>query len=709
MLLKPLHKKKRKRGHSILLFIAGGVIFFCAAFFVWAVTLPLPDFRSFENRQVKNSTQIYDRTGKVLLYDLHRDEKRVVIPISEMGDPIKKATVAVEDANFYEHKGVRPLSILRSVFVNLTTGQFSQGGSTITQQIVKNTLLNQQKTITRKIKEVILALKIEQIMSKDQILEAYLNNASYGGNIYGIEAAAQTYFNKPAKELTIAQAAYLASVPKSPTALSPYGKNLDKLLGRKQYVLDRMKETGVISEAEYTEASSEVITTISSTENKGIKAPHFVFYIQDYLEQKYGEDLIQNNGFRVITTLDYDMQKTAEEIAKKRALENEKKYNAENVGLVAIDPKTGQILMMVGSRDYFDKTIDGAYNIVTAKRQPGSSFKPIVYALGLMKGYTPETILFDTKTEFNAGCNPAGHTEGVVREDDCYMPQNYTGTFSGAVTVRNALAQSLNVPGVKMLYLVGVENAIKLARDMGITTLSKNGDYGLSLVLGGGEVRLLDMASAYGVFATGGIGHPATGILRIEDGKGNILEEYKDEENQILPKRTALEISSILSDNKARTPTFGANSALYIADRQVPVKTGTTNNYRDGWVIGYTPSLVLGGWVGNNDNTPIDKKSSVVVAAPIWKELMLEYLKKYPVETFEDPGFEDGYENLKPILRGIWQGPEGVHDILYYVDKDNPRGDKPLNPYNDPQFSNWESSVRGYYGALVTPIGTPTN
>lgn len=707
---------------------------------LWLSTIQLPDFKSFEDRKVASSTKIYDRTGQVLLYDLHQDIKRSAISFAEMGSYIKNATVAIEDSEFYQHSGIRFSSIIRAVFADILHGKFSQGGSTITQQIVKNTLLTKEKTITRKLKEWILAIKIDKDMGKEDILATYLNEAPYGGSIYGIEEASETYFGKKAFDLTLAEASYLAAIPQAPTFYSPYGKNRDKLDARKNLVLSRMHDLHFITDEEYAAAQKEQVT-FQPEETTGIKAPHFVFFIKDYLEQKYGQDVVEQGGLKVITTLNYDLQQKAEEIVKRNALENEKKVQASNAGLVAIDPATGQILVMVGSRDYFDKNIDGNYNIATAKRQPGSAFKPFVYATAFNRGYTPETVLFDVPTEFNPGCSPYGKALPGVSQSSCYMPVNYGGSSNGPLTIRSALARSINIPAVKTLYLVGIDNALKTAKDMGITTLGTSDVYGLALVLGGGEVRLLDMTSAYGVFATEGVRHPYQGVLEVDDLNGTVLEKYQDDPETVLPKNTALKISSILSDNVARSPTFGSNSTLYFPNRTVAVKTGTTNDFKDAWVVGYTPTLVAGAWVGNNDNTPMAPQASASISVPLWHEFMNMALKDTPNQEFNKP--DDGNSDitaLKPVLRGVWQGGNtftidsiskklateltpketreekvitDVHSILYWVDKNDVLGNKPENPANNPQFKNWETAVQdwwiknSYKYTIITPDQIP--
>ncbi|MEO5635389.1 MAG: transglycosylase domain-containing protein, partial [Candidatus Paceibacterota bacterium] len=558
-------------------------ILFITLIVLWISSFRIPDFHAFAERKVPNSTKIYDRTGTVLLYDIHQDEKRTDITSEEMGQNIKNATVAIEDSEFYNHGGIKISSIIRAVLANTfgTSGR-TQGGSTITQQLVKNTLLTQERSYTRKVKEWVLAIKIDQAIPKDKILEYYLNEAPYGGNVYGIEEASKTYYNKDPKDLTLAEAAYLAAIPQSPTYLSPFGKNRDKLEARKNLVLSRMVQLNFIKREDFDKAMSQVVVFAPQAKT-GIKAPHFVFFIKDYLEQKYGPDLVEQGGLKVTTTIDYNLQAKGEEIVNQGALQNAKNWNGKNASLVAIDPKTGQILTMVGSRDYFDKEIDGNYNIATAHRQPGSSFKPFIYATAFNQGYTPDTVLFDLPTEFQTTCDPYGKASAGHNQADCYMPKNYDGKYRGPIKLRDALAQSINIPAVKLFYLTGLKNSLKTAVDMGISTLTDSSRYGLTLVIGGGEVSLLDITSAYGVFADNGIRNPYTGILKVEQPNGSVLEEYTPNEKEILPKNTALIISNILSDEQARVPTFGSHSALFIPDHAVAVKTGTTNSNKDAW------------------------------------------------------------------------------------------------------------------------------
>lgn len=686
------------------------------SFAIWIATLKIPNLESFEERKITESTKIYDRTGEILLYDIFEDIKRTVVPFENISQNVKNATLAIEDVDFYSHNGVKPSAFLRAVLVNFGSLSFSQGGSTITQQVIKNSLLTSEKKISRKIKEWVLAIKIEKILEKDEIFSIYLNEIPYGGNIYGIEEASQAYFNKPSSELTLAEAAYMASLPKAPSYYSPYN-NRERLDTRKDLVLKEMLQNNFITEDEYKEALEEEIE-FEPRETQGIKAPHFVLFVRQILEEKYGSDVLQNSGLKVITSLDYEMQEKAEELAKEYALDNKEKFNAENLSLVAIDPQTGDILTMVGSRDYFDEEIDGNFNVAIAHRQPGSSFKPFAYAEAFNKGYTPETVLFDLKTQFSTACLP----NDFRKIDPCFSPDNYDNIFRGPVTMRNALAQSINVPAVKVLYLAGLQDTLNLAKAMGIQELSKANTYGLTLVLGGGEVSLLDMTSAYGVFANSGIRLPYRSILKVEDKDGKILEEATLEPRRVLPEETAWKISDILSDNIARTPAFGGDSYLNFPGRDVAVKTGTTNDYKDAWIVGYTPSLVVGAWAGNNDNSPMEKKVAGFIVAPFWNAFMQNSLTSTPNTSFTRLPQENSFE-LKPVLRGKWNGGESilidkisgklateytpqetitelvtgeVRNILYWVSRNDPRGEKPVNPESDPQFIRWDYPVRAW-------------
>jgi len=709
---------------TVLLFFTGGTFLFAGALILWASFIKLPDFNEFHSRKVVESTKIYDRTGKILLYDVHQNIKRTVVPFEGIPQSLKNATIAVEDANFYNHHGIDPKSILRAIFANLVGGGFKQGGSTITQQVVKKTLLTDEKLLTRKIKELILSFRLEASFSKEEILALYLNEIPYGGNVYGVGEASMVFFGKNVKDLTIAESAYLAALPNAPTFYSPYGNHRDQLELRKNFVLKRMNDLGFISPEEY-QNTQKIKVLFLSKEPTGIKAPHFVEWVKEYLINKYGETAIEENGYKVITTLNYDLQKKAEDSITQFAPRMEKEFGAKNMALVAIDPRNGQVLSMIGSRDYFDVKNEGNFNAtLNPNRQPGSTFKPFAYATAFMKGYTPETVLFDLPTNFAADCDWHGvPLTPSIKKEDCYMPENYEGGYRGPISMRSSLAQSRNITSVKTLYLAGIDDTIATAHKMGITSLNDRSRYGLSLVLGGGEVSLLDMTSAYGVFANDGFRNPAKSVLRVEDKNGNMVEEFQEGGEEVIPSEIARKITSILSDNAARTPTFGPNSALYFPGKDVAVKTGTTNDYRDVWTVGYTPNIVVGMWGGNNDNSSITKGNSAAATVSIvWHSFMLEAIKINPPEPFTPPEAED-LTVLPAPLQGIWQGGEKyiidkssgklatpitptemmstvvvpeVHSILHWVSKDNPRGLPPVTPQNDSQYTLWEEPIRAW-------------
>ncbi len=673
---------------GIFLIVAGGIIL--------AITLaPVPDITSFANRQIDQSTKIYDRTGQVLLYDYNRDVKRDIVPLTSISANAIQATIAIEDASFYNHGGVRITSIIRAMLADISGVGLTQGGSTITQQVVKNTLLTSEKSITRKVHEWILAIKLEETYSKDEILEAYLNNIPYGGTLYGIEAASESYFGIPAKDLSPVQSAYLAAMIQAPSYYSPYGTHKADLEVRKNLVLERMHTLGFISDDVY-ESSKNEQGVFSTGGRSSIIAPHFVFYILNQLETMYGARAL-TSGMKVTTTLDADLQVKAEAVLHTYALENVKKFQASNAALTAIDPSTGQILSMVGSRDFFDTLIEGQYNAALALRQPGSTMKPFIYSLALMKGYTRDTVVFDTPTQFSTHCNPSDIYKSA---SPCYAPKDYDNKFRGPMTFETALAQSINIPAIKVLYLVGVQNAINFAKSFGLSTLGDASQYGLTIVLGGGEVRLLDMVSAYSTFANDGVQNTATGILEVADAEGNVLSGFTSQQTQVLPSNIARDISAMLSDAPARIPEYPLNSPLSFPGYDVAVKTGTTDNSRDSWVIGYTPSLTLGVWVGNNDNKPIVKLTAGLIAAPMWHEVMAYALSKYPKTYFGEPS--PILSSVPPMLQGNWYIPDVSgnivpHDLLYWTDKNNPQGPAPINPSQDPQFSYWEYGVAAWH------------
>lgn len=624
---------KRKSLNYAFRTLALGVLFVAILFLYYAKDLPDPN--KLLERNVPESTKIFDRDGG-LLYEIHGEYKRTLVELNDISPFLKNATIAVEDKDFYNHGGISFTGIARAVIVDILTGKKAQGGSTITQQFVKKSILTDDKSFDRKIREIILAISIDSRFSKEQILKLYLNEIPYGRNAYGIEAASNSYFNKSAKDLTLAESAYLAAMPQAPTRYNPFGPNRQSLDNRKNTILSLMREQGYINEEQEKKAKEEKpeFNKIST----GIKAPHFVLWVQDYLANKYGEKTLEEGGLKVYTTLNSKLQNIAEEAVKNGVEKYSKKYNSNNAGLVAIDPKTGQILAMVGSKDYFgDVSPEGCtagknclfepnVNVALSQRQPGSSFKPYVYVTAFKKefGFAPATMLMDVVTNFG------------TYNGKSYIPGNYNGQSYGPISMRKALAGSLNIPAVKTLSLVGVENAVQTARDLGIT--SPLADCGLSLVLGGCEVRLLDHVAAMSVIANQGVKNEKTPILKIVDKDDKIIEEFKPNPQNVLDPEAAYEVISIMTDNDARSYVFGPSSPLILQGRIVAAKTGTTNNWHDGWTMGFTPSLAAGVWSGNNDGTLLKKGADgVLVAAPIWNEFMKKALEGTPAEEFPIP------------------------------------------------------------------------
>ena len=562
------------------------------------------------------STNIFDRNGE-LLYSIYTQRHQIYVPLDKIPKDLQVATIAIEDKDFYNHGAVDVRGIARAAYFTLFKKQV-QGGSTLTQQLVKNSLLTPERTLTRKIKEVVLAYSVETLYSKDKILEMYLNQVSYGGTAWGVQAASYVYFDKPASKLNLAESAYLAGLPESPSVLSPFGSNPELGKRRQREVLKRMREERYITKAEEKKAASEKLKFTAFRDK--ILAPHFVFYVKNVLAKKYGERRVEQGGLNVTTSLDLKIQNFAQ-LAVASEVAELKKNKVSNGAVLVTNPATGEILAMVGSRDYFDTEIDGNQNVTISERQPGSSIKPINYATGLIKGYTAATPFVDKQTCFpNVGAAP-------------YCPKNYDGRFHGVVTMRQSLANSYNIPAVKMLKMNGIDAMIATASAMGIKTFNEPDRYGLSLTLGGGEVKMIEMAEAFGVFANIGYRIPLQPILKVTDSEGKVIEEYTPPKRpmfgeKVIPEGVAFIISHILSDNNARSAAFGTNSPLKIGNHPVSVKTGTTNDYRDNWTIGYTPDYVVAVWVGNNDNTPMSGVvSGVTGAAPIWHDIM-EYLIK---------------------------------------------------------------------------------
>lgn len=614
----------------VLITLAGLILIFGAV----SIFAGLPSPGKLGSDEFPVSTKILDRNGQ-LLYEIYTDQNRTPIAIGDLPEYVTEATIAIEDKNFYKHHGFAWEGITRAI-LNTVFRQKLQGGSTITQQLVKTTLLTPERTLRRKIREALLAMATEIRYSKNEILEMYLNHVPYGGTAYGIEQASHTYFDKNAKDLSLAEAALLAGLPQAPTRYSPFGANPEAAETRQAQVLQRMVEDKYISQEEYQQAVDEPLTYAPQTNN--IRAPHFSLYIKQLLVDKYGEALVEKGGLRVTTSLDLNLQDFAQDaVATEVAKLN--KANVGNGAALITKPRTGEILAMVGSKDYFDLSIDGNVNVTTRLRQPGSSIKPINYAAGLGTNYTPSTLFLDVPVCFSVPGQPP------------YCPKNYDGKFHGPVQLRFALGNSFNIPAVKMLAANGVETMIATASAMGITTFTDPSRYGLSLTLGGGEVQMVDMAVAFGVFSNAGLKVDLTPILKVETYTGKVLEEINFDESlpageKVVDPAVTYLISHILLDNNARSQAFGASSQLVIPGHAVSVKTGTTDDLRDNWTVGFTPSFLVAAWVGNNDNKPMSPwlVSGVSGAAPIWHKIMAETLKDQPDEWPKKPDNVVGLE-----------------------------------------------------------------
>ncbi|MEK7644416.1 MAG: PBP1A family penicillin-binding protein [Patescibacteria group bacterium] len=677
------------------LFLAG------VSLVVWA-SQDLPDPNKLNERQFAQSTKIFDRTGEYLIYEIFTDQKRTIVELADIPVYLVRGVIATEDTKFYEHRGIRPLSILRAFAVGVFTNKKIAGTSTLTQQLVKNAILTNERSLVRKIKEAVLSIWLEQKYTKEEILKIYFNEIPYGSTNYGVESAAQDYFGKHVTDLNLAEAATLAGMPQKP---SVYLNNPEALKNKRNFVLQRMVDENYLSQEEADKTMLEPLN-LNRRVNTG-SALHFVQYVKQQLVEKYGENTVDKGGLKVITTLDWDKQQTAEKTIADLGKTLLDQGGADNAAILALDPRNGQILAMVGSRDYNDVSIGGNFNVaVDSRRQPGSSIKPIIYAAAFEKGFTPGTIIYDVITPFSGG------------GDKSYTPQNYDLGERGPVTMRQALQGSLNIPAVKTLYLVGLKKGIEFAERLGYSTLS-TGNFGLSLVLGGGEVSMLEHVNAYAVFAANGKKFVNVAILKVEDNKGTSLFEWKETEGeQVIDPKVAATITNVLSDDAARAFVFGAGGTLTLPGRPVAAKTGTTNKYIDAWQVGYTPSLAVGVWAGNSDNSPMKKGyGGSKVAGQIWNLFMKEVLKGAPVETFPSM---PAITTDKPILNGKTGGsitlrvdritgkiattstPEGYieertyippHDTLFYVDKDNPQGPAPTNPENDPMYQSWEAAV----------------
>lgn len=624
-------------------------LFFSAAVFYAAFINGLPNPYQLAFKYPNASTRIYDRHGK-LLYKIYRHENRTLLALEEIPDHVIKATISIEDQNFYQHRGISIRGILRAIRHDFFIRQNKevpslQGGSTITQQLVKNALLTPERTFNRKIKELFLSAAVELIFGKDEILNMYLNQVAYGGTAYGIEEAAQTYFGKSAKHINLAEAALLAGLPASPTTYSPFGANPKLARRRQTQVLNRMVVDGHISNEKAAQAKKEILTF--SPQAIAMKAPHFVMYVKDELSRRYGQQVVEKGGLQVYTTLDLEVQEMAETAVRQNISAVEKQFNLHNGSALITRPKTGEILAMVGSVDFWDFKNDGNVNLTTAQRQPGSSIKLVNYSYALEHAdYTPSSILMDTPVAYS---NPW----------ETYAPVNYDHKFKGPVSLKTALAESRNVPAVKVLNSYGVDKMIEQGKKMGITTWTEPERYGLSITLGAVEVKMTDMAVVFGSIANMGMKKELTSVKKIIDSQGKVIQDIdkprslwaemakqayaadKDEiegGKPVVSPFTAWQLIDILSDNEARAPEFGRRSPLLIPDRQVAVKTGTSNDFRDNWTIGFSPDYLVATWVGNNDNQPMRKiASGITGAAPIWHEIMETMTKEKEESIFPVP------------------------------------------------------------------------
>jgi penicillin-binding protein 1C len=582
-------------------------------YFLWG----LPNPMNLTNNAPSASTKLLDRKGK-LIYEIFADARRTPVKLDSLPKYVWQATLAAEDKDFYIHSGFSIRGMARAI-ISTVFKQNLQGGSTITQQLVKKALLTDERTIKRKVRELALSAMVEVLYKKDQILEMYLNQVPYGGTAYGIESASQTYFGKKASELTLTEASMLAGLPQAPSYYSPFGSRPEQGKVRQQYVLKQMLDGKFITQEEYASASAiEVKFNISQS----LLAPHFSLWVKDLLSDKYGLDKVEKDGLVVTTSLDLDLQEQAQEIVTKEVAKLKREKVGNGAALVT-NPKTGEVLAMVGSKDYFDIENDGNVNVTLSNRQPGSAIKPITYAMAIdLKLITASTVLADKPTCF-----------GIPDQKD-YCPVNYDEIWHGPTQVRFALGNSFNIPAVKALVLVGLDNFVTKAQAFGLSTFVDPTKYGPSITLGGGEVTMLDLATAYGVLANRGQKVKLNPIIKIEDRTGKVLEGVKPgslpQNTRVIAPGTAYIISHFLLDNGARTAAFGTSSYLVVSGHpEVSVKTGTTNDKRDNWAVGYTPDFLTAVWVGNNDNSPMSNiASGVTGASPIWNRIMSAALKE---------------------------------------------------------------------------------
>ncbi len=712
-LILPPPRPKPKKFHSILVkpkinlpkirpvpVLLLSITFVFATYFYIAILRGLPSPQELASRQVHLTTKIYDRNHN-LLYKVYKNENRSLAKFENIPIQLRQATIAAEDKDFYTHPGISLRGILRAIYKN-TTNNARTGGSTITQQLVKNALLSSEKTYSRKIKELVLAIRTENYYTKDQILEMYLNEVNYGGSAYGVEEASQLYFAKSAKDLTLSESALLAGLPASPTTYSPFGAHPELAKKRQLDVLRLMYLNNFITKSQLTEAENALL--VFAPLKNGIQAPHFVMYVRSLLAEKYGEDVVEQGGLEVTTSLDLNTQKLSQQILSEE-IKTLDRFRISNGAALVTNPQTGEILAMVGSKDYFDIAHDGNFNVTTALRQPGSSIKPVMYSLALENGYTPSSIIDDSPVSFKVPGQPI------------YTPRNYDGSFHGKVTLRTALASSYNIPAVRTLANLGVQRMIERGREMGITTWVDPNQYGLSLTLGGGEVKMTDMATAFGTIANLGTRIDLQPILKVTDYKGKTLEEYTcpfdlqssnfnlqlQTSNLSLPSScpakhvlnpaVAYQLIDILSDNSARAPAFGTNSTLVIPNKHVAVKTGTSNNLKDNWTLGFTPNYLVAVWVGNNDSSSMSYVASGVTgASSIWQKTMYALTRDIPDKPYSPP------QNLVRVeictLTGTRSCPECPNKRAEY-----------FLPGTEPKAACTPDQIK----QILEPKSTPTN
>ena len=653
--------------------------------FLFYIVTPTPALSSLKNIKSDRSVKLFDRNG-VFLFDLSKNINTNWVDIKNINKNIQKTTVSVEDEDFYNHNGIKITAFARAIFVNIKTRSFEQGGSTITQQVIKNLLLTGDKKIIRKLKEFLLAPQLEKKYSKDEILETYLNTSSFGGKSIGIGPATEFFYGKTPSEITLSESAYLSALLKAPSYYSPYGKNRNNLDARKNFILEKLFADDQITQKEYLDAKKEVVY-FKNQHDLSIKAPHFVFYVEDVLKKEYGDVFSALAGADITTTLDYDLQKYTEDLLKKSSKDIQTRHGFENIASVVIENETGNILTMVGSRDFFDKEIDGEFNVTLSKRQPGSSFKPFVYATSFEKGFLPETVVFDVQTQFSSYCEK----DDFETTKECYSPVNYSGDFSGPVSFRKALAQSLNIPAVKILYLSGLKNLFGFVKKLNLFDKNlKHTDYGLSVALGAIGVSPLDLVTAYSVFPNQGVFVGNNSVKSIKTNNVDIKTK-QNIKTRVFDKNVAGAINDILSDDKSRYPVFPLNSSLTSKNRVLAAKTGTTDNRKDVWIVGYTPKITVVVWAGNNNNDVSETTISGFYLSGIWNKIIEKGSSLFGYKNINFNSYVLKTTSPNPVLFGDWKQEEEPHTILKYINKN--KLSKQTKEPEDTQYESWEFGV----------------